>query len=105
MVSRDDRAQGRSQGAEIDLVAELQCRSGSSVCGGVVPAPEEAPVDQFLDPAPRRPEQRGHGEGRGGDREARVLGDPAEGELEQEHAAEVGERERRRSARRRPACG
>ena len=73
MVSATTERRAAPSDAEIDLVADLQAEAVERV-GGVVPAAEEAPVDQFLDPAPRRPEQGCHGKGRGGDREIPIPG-------------------------------
>ena len=53
--------------------------------GGVVAAAVEAPVDQVLDPAPQRREQRGHGQGGGGHGQAaRPLGELGGGRDDQQ---------------------
>ena len=67
-VSRTAAQQVGADGVEVDLVPQ-PARELVQGPGGVVPAAVEAAVDQGLDPAAGRPEQRGDRQGGAGDGE------------------------------------
>ena len=91
----DNAPQVVAERVEIDLIAQTGAER-LEPAHRVVLAPEEAAVDAGLDPAPRGLEQRGDGERRARDGEPAASRQAAEDELQQQHAAEIRARERRR---------
>ena len=88
-ASRAPRRAAPAQRSQIHLVAQAR-RERLERALGVVLAPEEAAVDRRLDARSGRAEQSRDGEGRAGDREARVAGDSTQQQLQEQHAAQVG---------------
>jgi hypothetical protein len=61
------------QGVQVDLAPQT-CREPVNGADRVIAAAVEAPVDQLLDPAAQRLEQRRRGQGGGGHDQAGALG-------------------------------